>query len=79
MASILPYLRNAAFDPDAIEAMSRAYDHARKELHDKGQPEVVREIIATRIIAFASKGERDPQKLATAALQVLGIDPTRAV
>jgi hypothetical protein len=74
MGSIVPYLRDAAFDPDAIRIMSLAYDEARKSLHDKGQPEIVCELIATRIIAFAAKGERNPEKLVDAALQLFGTD-----
>jgi hypothetical protein len=77
MASIVPYLRDASFDPDAIRIMSLAYDEARRSLHDRGQPEVVLELIATRIIAFASKGERDPEKLVSAALQLLGTDESK--
>jgi hypothetical protein len=43
----------------------------RSILHvqDTGEPEVVREIIATRIIAAAKFGERDPARLLAAALR----------
>jgi hypothetical protein len=53
--------------------MGEAYDKARKALHDKGQPPVVQEIIAKRIIAIAAKGERNPDELARRALQALGL------
>jgi hypothetical protein len=39
-----------------------------KELHDAGQSNVVREVIAGRIIAAAKLGERDPVRLLAAAL-----------
>jgi hypothetical protein len=51
--------------------MSSAYDTALASLHDHGQPEVVREIIAKRIIAAALKGERDPERLRQQALSAL--------
>ena len=37
------------------------------------QPEIVREIIARRIIDPAGKGERDPERLSRAALAQLGL------
>jgi hypothetical protein len=57
-----------AFGPEAIGAMSEAYEAALKELQDTGQPGVVREVIAGRIIAAARFGERDPVRLRAAAL-----------
>jgi ATP-dependent protease HslVU (ClpYQ) ATPase subunit len=53
-----------AFEPEATAAMGEAFDAACKELHDVGE----RELIAKRIIAAASGGERDPVRLRTAAL-----------
>jgi hypothetical protein len=58
-----------AFDPEAITAMSKALDAAFEELRYTGRPEVVREIIATRIIAAIRLGERDPARLLQAALR----------
>ena len=57
-----------AFEPEAIAAMSEAFEAACEVLHDAGPPEVVREIIAGRIIAAARFGERDPAHLRVAAL-----------
>jgi hypothetical protein len=51
------------FEPEAIAAMGEAFDAACRELHCTSQPEVVRELIATLIIAAASQGERDPGRL----------------
>jgi hypothetical protein len=56
------------FGPEAIAAISEAYKASLKELHDTGQPQNVREIIAARIIAAARTGERDPGRLREAAL-----------
>jgi len=48
--------------------MSEAYEAALKELQDTGQPNVMHEVIAGRIIAAATFGERDPVRLRQAAL-----------
>ena len=50
----------------------KAYDAALKELHDTGQPQMVLEIIADRIVAAAKLGKRDPVRLREAALRGLG-------
>ena len=49
--------------------MSEAFDAACKQLRDAGQPEMVREILAIRIIGAARFGERDPVRLLEAALR----------
>ena len=67
--------RDTAFQPDEIKVLCDAYARACKSLHDKGQPPIVNEIIAQRIIALASRGERDPDKLSEGALSALGKRP----
>jgi hypothetical protein len=57
------------FGPEAIAQMSEALDAAFEELQDTGEPEVVREIIAGRIIAAAKFGECHPARLLAAALR----------
>jgi hypothetical protein len=54
--------------------MGAAFDAACKELHDKGQPTLVYEVIAKRIIDAAKKGERDPVRLRNTGLAALGYD-----
>jgi hypothetical protein len=44
--------------------MGEAFDAACADLHDDGQPALVREIIAKRIIEAAKTGERDPVRCA---------------
>ena len=65
-------MQPGAFGPEAIAAMGDAFDAALKELQDTGksdvQSDVVREIIAGRIIGAARLGERDPARLRAAAL-----------
>ena len=48
--------------------MGEAFEAARQKLHSAGQPQIVYETIAARIIAAASKGERDPVRLRNAGL-----------
>jgi hypothetical protein len=73
MSSVVAQLfAQAAFDPEDIRILTDAYERARKSLHDKGQPAIVQEIIAKRIIALAKDGERDPDRLCADALIALG-------
>jgi hypothetical protein len=76
MASILPFVRQsgAVFDDTVTALLGDAFDAACRELHDKGQPPIVHELIATRIIEAARKGERDPGKLRDAGLSALGLN-----
>jgi hypothetical protein len=76
VVSILPFVREAGtvFDENATKIMGEAFDSACKELHDKGQPQIVYEVIAKRIIDAAKKGERDPIQLRKAGLTALGLD-----
>ena len=78
MASILPFVRKTgiAFDDRATKAMGEAFDAACGALHDAGQPQIVYEIIAKRIIDAANNGERDVARLRDAGLAALGL-PTR--
>ena len=73
VASILPFIRlRADFDDEATRIMGEAFDAARASLQDIGQPQIVYEIIAKRIIEAAKKGERDPTRLRDAGLAALG-------
>lgn len=42
-------------------------------LHDKGQPALVQEVIARRIVEIAKAGERDPNKICQRVLTDLGL------
>jgi hypothetical protein len=48
IVSFLPFVRKAGaiFDDHATEVMGAAFDAACQELHDKGQPSIVYEVIA---------------------------------
>jgi len=60
------------FDDHATKVMGEAFDAACKDLHDTGQPSIVYEVVATRIIEAAEAGERDPDKLRDWALTAFG-------
>jgi hypothetical protein len=72
MSSITQFLKEGEFFDDATtKLIGEAFDAACKELHDRGQPALVREIIATRIIQAAKEGERDQARLREAGLSAL--------
>jgi hypothetical protein len=62
------------FDDEATRLIGEAFHAACKGLRDTGQPALVREIIAKRIIEAAKKGERDPARLRAAGLAALGYE-----
>lgn len=63
---------DAALPPEHLNILRDVYARACKSLHDRGQPAIVSEIIAQRLIALANDGERDPEKLSEGALSALG-------
>jgi len=62
----------AEFSPEAMKSMSEAYENACRSIHDWGQPVIMREVIARRIIQLARTGDRDPDQLCERALKSLG-------
>ena len=75
VAQILKFVRPSdAFSPEAIEALIKAYDMALASLHDHGQPAIVREVVAKRIIEAAQRGLVDPASLCADALSAINSD-----
>jgi hypothetical protein len=58
-------------DDAATKVMGAAFDAACKALHDTGQPQVVQDVIAQRIIAAARTVQRNVNRLRDAALKPL--------
>jgi hypothetical protein len=81
MASIVPFINNAVFEPAEIKAMSAAYNKAIEDIVGSGHHpnKIVGEIIANRIIALTQGGERDPDRLCKSALAACGFSVERAV
>ena len=72
MAQILRFIQpDNAFDPKTIALLGSIYDEAIAELDERADLEIVREVIAKRIIHLAQKGERDPIRLRRVALAAL--------
>ena len=78
MASIVPFISNAVFEPADIELMSDAYSRAMENVYGFGHPnKIVGKMIASRIIALTSGGERDPNRLREKALASCGFNRDR--
>ena len=67
MATIIPFLQDNAFDPDAVRGMSIALEEVCRKLQLNGD-QAAREAIAVRIIELARRGERDPERLSDRVL-----------
>jgi hypothetical protein len=62
------FRREKAFDSEVIALLAAAYEKAIAGIEDQVQSEIVRHIAARRIIALASKGERDLDRLRAAGV-----------
>ena len=71
MASILRFIPRGVFDDGVMKAMGEAFDAACKALRDTGQPDVVQEVMAQRIVVAVRNGERDAKRLRDVALAAL--------
>ena len=71
MADILPFLGTGVFDPEITNAMSVAFDDVCQTLKVNGNVRE-REVIATRIIELARRGERNPAQLRDRVLREAG-------
>jgi hypothetical protein len=70
----LRFDRRNDFDDGLIKLMGDAFDEACRELHDKGQPPIVQEVLTKRIFDAMRRGERDPKRLRDAALSAIQPD-----
>jgi hypothetical protein len=70
---ITPFLKNAAFGPDAISVMSTAFVDVCKVLEASGRSDVAKEVIAATIIQLAQRNETDPIVLREMTLSELGV------
>ena len=72
MSNIFELFKYTSFDTETVNVLSSAYEKACASMHDTGQPYIVSEVIASRIISMAEQGERDPDRLCANALIGLG-------
>lgn len=74
LGQILKFIHpDTHFDSETTAVLGAAFDKAMADLHDTGQPEIVKEAMAKRMITLAAKGERNPERLRAAALAALGV------
>jgi hypothetical protein len=71
--SIGPYLKEGAFDPEVISAITAAFDDVWKALDAAGRSDVARDTIAAKIIDLARAGETDSVVLYEMALSEFGL------
>ena len=58
MARILEFIRlQNAFDLETVVLLGAAYEKALRRARARGQPEIVREVIAKRVIEMATLAE----------------------
>src|SRR5215813_6136092 len=63
------HLQDGVFDPEAVTALTAAYEEALRRFGLVDRTDPVTELIAARIIACASMGELDPLRLCERALK----------
>jgi len=64
-------LNEAAFDPDAVEALTTAYDGVLAAFGLERRTDPLTQMIARKIIEHAGRGERDPIRLREVILKEL--------
>jgi hypothetical protein len=69
-------LENSPFGPDEIKRMTDAFEEALRLLRLSDRLGPVSELVATRIVAIAKTGVRDPLVIAAQAVKTLGIPLT---
>jgi len=67
------YLANTHFKPETVAKICEAFEIAKRAMHDHGQPELIQEILARKIIDLAQRGETNPARLSQRALHDLGL------
>lgn len=72
---ITPFLRDQAFDPETIEAMSEAFAPAREILGLKDREDPLTALVARRIIELAQRGVRTKAGLCSEAVKKFTANP----
>jgi hypothetical protein len=68
------FFDSSAFDDATTKIMGEAFESVCTSLHDIAFSDVIKQVIAGRIVDLERKtGERDPRRLSLAALESLGI------
>lgn len=72
MGQILPFSQNSVFEPAVTAAMASAFDRVCLTIIGHSQVDLVKEIIAKRILELARRGDFDEEHLYQGALRALG-------
>lgn len=72
---ITPFLRNQAFDPETIEAMSAAFEKACANLGLSDRSDQMNELVARQIIQAAQRGIRNATALYLTVMQEFKANP----
>ena len=75
--AIYRLLREAAFSAEQAELMTSAYETALKRLRLVDRSDPVTELVASKIIEIALKGEKSPGAICDRALEELGVSRSR--
>jgi len=79
LGKILQFIRpDKAFDAEATAVLIAAYEKAIGGIESKHLPDIMREVAARRIIAFAAKGKCAPDRLCSVALAAIAKTNARA-
>ena len=71
MTNVVQLFQEAAFGPELTRVMGEAFERATRSLQD--QPELIKEVIARRVIDAVRRGIRDPHDLCLEATKGLGL------
>jgi hypothetical protein len=74
--TITPFLKNQALGPEVIQAMGVAFQNACRRLRlSVTAGDQAAELVASKIIDLAQRGERDPDVLYRRTLAEFDLDP----
>jgi hypothetical protein len=68
---LTPYLKEAVFDPNAIKAMTAAFEAVCDSLKLLDRDDPITEIVARKVIEVGGTGERDPERIRELVLLAL--------
>lgn len=73
MANIKLFLPQQVFESELLKTMGEAFDLACVTLGGSGQRNLIREVVAGEIMKSVTGGERDPAKIARAAVRAVDL------
>lgn len=70
--AIYGYLQNSGFDPEAVKAMTAAYEAVRERLGLTDRSDPLTQLVAKKVIEIAQTGVRDPGELCDRVVAAIG-------